>query len=614
MPKPGEADAEGRGSRGATTVWIVAAALPALLFLLVYARSLPYEFVWTDQAEIEQGLVIRPPGRVLAAFGQPMYEDMARLSPGSVQPYYRPLKVVVASWIDHGFGRRPAAFRSVNLVLGAATFALFALLAGLIFRDPLSAGFVASIAAVHPAGIENYVWPSGLDDALAKLFVVASILTTVWAAARSGVATRAGLGVLAFALLALGLCSKESAVVTPALAALCLWGSLASQDTAAGRQEGGRYAPLLWLIGSQIALVGFYLLLWRPLLLGGFGAGVPPIGGSYAVHLLTVLATWPDRIAWLFLPLESTSSDVVSIVTNVLAPSVIVALLLALSAPWVGWRLWRTGNRMAALGWAWMWIAFLPTSGLLPLSHVRAERQLALSALGTAFLLASLVRPISSFLPQTMRRTAVLVLSVALIGVLAQRTAVRISDWRSDIALFSHDVERDPLYREGRFVLAVALAEAGRDGEARQQLHQLAAVNESFAGHASFLRQDRAAQLLCEVDLRLGLSGETLEIFGNQLDARSPALASAPGLFACGAHSLERSGRAAEALAIYLALRERSAVGDDPRILLGLARSYDSLGNHEAAREWLAKTPRTLVGDPDYTRSRSELEQRLRRR
>ena len=259
----------GAPERGPTpSAWLAAAALPAILFFALYARSLPYEFVWTDRTEIQQGLLIRPPGRILRAFAQPMYEDLAVVSPGSVQPYYRPVKVVVLSLVDLAFGRDPSAFRAVNLLVGGVTYALFALLVGLLFGDPRAGGLAALLAAAHPAGIENYVWPSGIDGALAKLFIVASLLATVSAARGRGGASRLRLGGLALILLALGLGSKESAVVTPALAVACLWLSNRGGDSP-GSTRG-------WLVGSQMALAAVHLFVVRPLVLGGLATGAHP--------------------------------------------------------------------------------------------------------------------------------------------------------------------------------------------------------------------------------------------------------------------------------------------------------------------------------------------------
>ena len=601
---PADEEAGARGS-WPLSAWLAAAILPAVLFLALHARSLPYEFVWTDRTELEQGLLIRPPGRILQAFGQPMYEYLAAVSPGSAQSYYRPVKVVVVSLVDLAFGRDPSAFRAVNLFVGGLTYALLALLAGRLFGGPLSGGLVALLAAAHPAGIENYVWPSGIDDALAKLFIVASLLATVLAAKGRDRASRLWCGGLALILLGLALGSKESALVTPGLAIACLWLS-----------PWGRDAPRstrLWLVGSQIALVAIHLFVLRPLVLGGLAAAAPAIGDRYALHLLTVLATWPARLAWLFAPLSSTTSDVVRVVSVVLDPDVVLAVLLALLAPLVGWRLWRAEQAMAALGVVWLWLAFIPTSGIVPLTHLRAERFLALPALGAAFIGAAVVLGIASRVPQHRLRGAVAaVLSFLMVAGLAARTHARIPDWRSDLVLFSRDVEQEPLFREGRYVLAAALFEAGHHAEAREQLHELEAVNQRFGMHASYLREDSAVILLCRINLALGLASETLELLGMQIRPDSGALAGAPAFFLCGARSLEEVGRPTDALEIYQAMEVLPRIGQDPRVALGLARVHARLGDFRAARRFLLRTPRALKGDPGYGESRRALENRLR--
>lgn len=604
---PADEEVGGRGNGWSRSAWLAAAVLPAVFFVALHARSLPYEFVWTDRTELVQGLLIRPPGRILQAFGQPMYEDLAAVSPGSVQSYYRPVKVIAVSLVDLAFGRDPSAFRAVNLFIGALTYALLALLAGRLFGDPLSGGLVALLAAAHPAGIENYVWPSGIDDALAKLFIVASLLATVFAASGHDRASRLRRGGLALILLALALGSKESALVTPGLAIACLWLSPRGRDAPRSLRQ--------WLVGSQIALVAIHLFVLRPLVLGGLAAGAPVVGDRYALHLLSVLATWPAKLAWLFAPLSSTTSDVVRVVSVVLEPDVVLAVLLALLAPVAAWRLWRAEQAMAALGLVWLWIAFIPTSGLVPLTHLRAERFLALPVFGAAFIGAAVVSGVVSRVPQRRLRAAVAVaLGFLMVGGLAARTHARIPDWRSDLVLFSRDVERDPLFREGRYVLAASLFEAGDHAEARQQLHELEAVNQRFGMHASYLRQDNAVILLCRVNLALGLASETIELLGAQIRSDSGALSAAPAFFLCGAHSLEEVGRPADALEIYQAMDALPRIGQDPRVALGLARVHARLGDFRAARRFLLRTPRELKGDPGYGESRRALESRLRNR
>lgn len=99
--------------------------LPALFFLAVQGRSLDYAFVWTDDAEIQQGSLIRPPGELLAAFAQPLHANLDLRLANVPQSYYRPLHVVLVSAIDAGVGREPRNFRLASFALGAATMSLF---------------------------------------------------------------------------------------------------------------------------------------------------------------------------------------------------------------------------------------------------------------------------------------------------------------------------------------------------------------------------------------------------------------------------------------------------------------------------------------------------------
>ena len=91
--------------------------LPSVLLIALYWPSLDHDFAWTDQGEIEHGILIQQQGRLLEAFVQPMHPHLALLAPGAVQPYYRPLQAVVASVIDAEFGKRPRAFRSITIGL-----------------------------------------------------------------------------------------------------------------------------------------------------------------------------------------------------------------------------------------------------------------------------------------------------------------------------------------------------------------------------------------------------------------------------------------------------------------------------------------------------------------
>jgi len=530
--------------------------LPVVLFLGLHLPAIDYEFVWTDQGEIENGLLIREPGHILAAFSEPMYPDLARLSPGAAQPYYRPLHTAVVSLVDHHVGRRPSAFRAVNLVLGAATVAVFWLLVWLLLGDPRAAALAAALVAVHPAGIEDYVWIAGLPSSLATLFVVCSLVCVPLITRARTVAAQFGLIAGSSLCLVAGLLSKESAIVTPALSVASIFALLAlrggDQAGADARSVWPWPRPLLALVVAQLCIAGFYTLWLRPVILGDVLSGAPYVGGDVMVHLATAMGTWPNRIAWLFLPLSSTTSDVVRL-SSFAQPMPLAGLALLLSAPYVWIRLLRA-RPLAALGWAWIWIAFLPTSGVVPLTHMVAVRYLSLSVFGMALIMVDVVSGVANRSDSSRRRLLVGMLCVALVLGLAQRTLVRLPDWQSDLVLFEREVDRHPLYREGYYVLATALAEEGRFAEAKQRIVELGLAEEAFAGHSSFLRRTDALVFVCGLNLELGEAAETVQLMAGKLGPGSGLVRTAPRLVACVAESLDRVGRGNEARELRRAL------------------------------------------------------------
>ena len=145
--------------------------VPALLFVALYLRALDYGFVWDDIAMFEGRSILRPPGQLLAAFGEPLHRvDDFRVR-DLQQAYYRPLQVLTASWLAARFGREPRTFRATAFVLGAATTALFAALVLVLTGSPGAALVAGCVLAAHPLGLETWVWLSGLSAALAACFV-----------------------------------------------------------------------------------------------------------------------------------------------------------------------------------------------------------------------------------------------------------------------------------------------------------------------------------------------------------------------------------------------------------------------------------------------------------
>jgi hypothetical protein len=576
--------------------------LPALLapvaWVLLYLPSLDYPFVWEDEGALGAGTLLRPAGETWAAFREPLHRLGERGGPAT-QTYYRPLPVAILSLVDQRFGREPRAFRLVAIAAGAACAAGFGLFAGWLLGRTGPALFAALFLALHPVGIETTVWIAGMPETLCTLLVLAALASALRCAAAPGAGAAAAWGALSLAALALGLLSKERAVVVPALW-LVAWLSL--------RAPRPRRAAALLL--AQALVVIAYVGWLRPAVLGSAFASLLPIGGSAATQVLTALASWPSRIAWLFAPLRSSTSDAVRVAASLADPCVVAGALLSLGSVVGWWALRRSRAAVAALGLAWIWIAFAPTAGLVPMLHASGERYLFLSALGAALLLAGAgARWLPAGGPAWSRALVAAAAALALLG-LAERTRARLPDWRSTRALFEADLAADPRYREAYFVLAVEALQRGRPHEAEARLAPLLEDDARFAGSASYLNWLSVADAACRTKLARGDFQGILALAARWRRSFA-ALADSPAFRLCAGQAEEALGRPERAVEEYLAVA--GALGDatPPALYAVLARHFAAHGKPAEARAWLARAQQFGRSDPALARELREIARSL---
>jgi hypothetical protein len=573
-------------------------AASAAVVIALYGRALDYELVWMDQTEIAQGAIVLAPGAGWSsAFTRPLHA-----SAQGANPYYRPLQILTATAVHRVAGPRPAAYRVVLLAAAIATCFAFGALALHLFGNLPLALATTVFAAAHPAMIESWVWISGLGEALAGCFVLASVAAGVLALERGGRA-RTLWSAASIAALALALLSKEKAVVAPLLVAA--WWLARALSRGGLRATAGDRAPIL-LVGAQLALVAVYLVA-RPLLMGRGPVAAVPIGGDRATHLLSALAAWPASLGWLALPLHSTASDGVDVVRSIADARVWLGVALPIVSIAAAWILARRGRPVAAFGIAWIWIAFAPTANLLPQIHAHAERYLFLSVFGLALVAGDLADALS-------RRIGARALGAALVLVaalgLAQRTWVRTPAWQSDESLFRADLARDPAWREGRFHLVTGLVAKGRLMEADLELRKL---REPAPGDRSgYVNAFGVEQVACAVAFGLGRHGEVIARF-DALERESSPLAADPGLRSCVAQSLEALGRNAQAAALYERVVESLGGAEPPAALsLSLARVLAKSGRRDDARQWLDRARASAGADPAFGIQAQSVERLLR--
>ena len=572
----------------------------ASFFVVLHARALPYDFVWMDESEIVREAVIRPPSELHRAVVEPLFGQLDATYAGRTQPFYRPLQVVVASTLHAAFGKRPEVFRAVSLALGAATFAIFTAVAGALLGRPAAAALAGSLAAAHPSGIEVYVWIAGLSEALVDLFAVVALSAYLVHLRAIDARVRRIAGAASIAALVLGLLSKENGAAIPLLA-----GAL---GLAEARRTGRTLASALRspVLLAQLAIAALFLGAWRPWILGSPTGGAGWLEGSPFVQLASVLADWPRSLAWLAAPLRSQTSDSVQ-VAHELGARAALGVALAVGSAAAAAALLARGRVVSAFGLAWIWLAWLPSAGILPAVHLRAERYLHLSAFGFVLLVADALLVLAAGRARTVLAAA---LGVAAVAFGAQRTWARLPDWRSSEALFARDVEGDPSYREGRYHLAQIRYAQRRLSEAEALLAPLVRPDASLAGVHGFWFPPTANQLYCHVLVAQNRFAEA-RAHVETLARTSSSLARDPGIRLCRALAEEGEGRYADAVATLRALLDERVLRDETHARIVLGRALLAAGDAAGARDALDRIDRSAVRDPALEAQLSAVRRRL---
>ncbi|MBK9965174.1 MAG: hypothetical protein IPP07_09865 [Holophagales bacterium] len=192
-----------RARAGESSWWLLAAGLPALLYL----PTLSYGFVFDDVPLLAKNPALDDLSRVASFFTK----DIDAVWRGADSPqssYYRPLFLVFAALLKSVAGTNPAAWHAAAVGL----FAIVGFLAAVLLR---SYGFSASRAfggaalfALHPALVDSVAWVSGLQDQLLALFGLGAAIAWRRFTTRGGGAGLAALGVV----YAAALLSKEASV------------------------------------------------------------------------------------------------------------------------------------------------------------------------------------------------------------------------------------------------------------------------------------------------------------------------------------------------------------------------------------------------------------------
>ncbi len=457
-----------------------AALAVALFTVLAYAPGLRAPFTYDDRFLIERSPVVAGEVPLGDAFRRGYWEGIASHRGNE----YRPLTLVALALEHRAFGASPVGYRLVSWALHGACVGLVAALATVLGLGEAAALAAALVFALHPLHVEAVTGVVGQGELLQTALAVAAVLAFV----RRGAAAA-----LAWPLLALAaLLAKESAIVTPALAALTAAWVRARRGAASAR------APLGALAMVPVLAAYFWV---RGRVLGGV-AGVADVSAienplvDVALPGRIVAGAWLlTRYAWLHLVPVPLSVDWG---LDCLRPPTRLAELAGV-ASLAGCAGVATAAvlRARSLGsWVAGWFVLalaIAANVAFPIGTIFGERLAYLASVGVAIGGGALLAALARWKPRAARP-----LAAALLGLFALRTATRNLDFTSEERLFAAAVESCPASLKARYNLAVLVAERGALADARAHLDAALAVRPTWA--TALAARGRVRWLLGERD------------------------------------------------------------------------------------------------------------------
>lgn len=539
-----------------------ALSLVILLATLPYLNTFPNAFVFDDTVVIVEDVRIRSlrnlPTLLTAGYWAPNPTGGRLL---------RPL-VTVSYALNYSLGGlHPFGYHLVNLLAHAGVSLAVYRLALRLFRHREGALVAAAVFAVHPLHTEAVTGIVGR----AELFVAGAFLLA-WLWYLEG-QRRPRYLVASCGAFALALFSKENALTFP--------GVLILSDLYVARDRQGQ-EPLADARGSQgpglvrryagylVVLIG-WIVLWG----AAIGRGPhrqPPLLDNPLAHvgpqarLLTALEV-AGRYLWLMVWPQYLSPDYsynqIPIVTSFGEPRVLLA-----GVAWgalIGAACWSyRGARRAFLCVGFTLVTFLTGSNLLiPIGTVMGERLFYLPSVGVC-LFAGVAwqriveRPQGTASSIRIRRLGRRLL-VAIVIVLAARTVLRNSDWRTEETLFRSAARAAPNSAKVRSNLAGIYLQRGLTDSALRELQTSIAILPTPTAHRN----------LGTLYLRTGEPQRAIEEYRRALDL-DPREA---GAYASLGYALLNQGAPGEAVA---ALQRAIALNS------GLADAHYTLGRARA--------------------------------
>lgn len=422
----------------------IAVALTLVIFVVIYARTSDYAFVWDDVEAIAENPIFEGPVLQGLSATQHDHLDPAFRKLSGIKPShdsYRPLLYLSYRADLALFGMSPRAMHLHNLVLGLACILAFYVVAAHWLPSRVGVVLATGLFALHPLQVESIAYISARGDLLAALFALVAVALAFRAA--GGSESRAGRPMQGLMVASSTLCFVASLLCKEAFVGLPI--ALAGIALARGTLRRHRTTILTWL-----GALAIYLAVRLSV---GEAAG----DGIGASAVLALPGVFLQYLQLAFLPVDLSTERLHD-------PAYVVpgwAVLTSFGA-WLALRRHRLGEptRIAASGLWWMLVLLGPPVIVVSLLGVLADRY-AYLPLGGFAIATSMV-----FVALLEKRPALRVPVGAAVALWAAMclavTVTQVGVWKSNRTLYAHAVITEPESAMAHYRLGHTYAREGR--------------------------------------------------------------------------------------------------------------------------------------------------------
>jgi Flp pilus assembly protein TadD len=450
-----------------TRVHLAICALLAVAVLVIYWQTLDFMFTnyddqiyVTENAHVQAGLTV----------------DSAKWAFTSLSgSNWHPL-----TWLSHMldwqmYGNQPGLHHLTNVLIHLLNAILLFLVLSRIAGSVWCSAFVAALFAVHPLHVESVAWVAERKDVLSALFWI----LTLWAYARYAESRSVKRYLPVLLLFGAGLMAKPMLVTLPfALLLLDFWPL---------QRLNGNIVPLLIEKIPLLALTAASsAVTYMAQQKGGSVAGLQAM--PFDLRVSNAIISYVTYIGRMFWPLQLA---IFYPHAREAFPGWLVAgsalILLALTAFAISqWK-----NRpYVTVGWFWYVGTLVPVIGLVQVGEqASADRYTYIPLIGLFVGIAWLVPALfprkaepgperrprkSEAVTAAIGKREISLAVTAAVVIIALTAAARVQTgyWRDSITLFSHALDVTTDNEVAHNNLGIALADAGRNEEAREQYQE----------------------------------------------------------------------------------------------------------------------------------------------